>query len=245
MQSIKSIKSIKGSMLMAVGAALLHGSGGGTAAWADAVSAEIRITAYRGTGANANNLGFPYIDLRNTADTADIVGYRITIGDTSYFWDGALINASSQIPASNLTIIAPGSSLDDLAASDDVIHMTFAPGIFTPGTVLSHRNDIDRDAEAGVTETYPVDQPDFRQVLFDLDGSDDSDNALITITFSDGQVIQQRLPDFSSTDENTSAISSSTHNFGYIRLDQVVPEPMSLAMLSGGLLLLTPRRRRG
>lgn len=239
------MQSVKGYMLMAAGAALLLGPGSGTAAQADAVSAEIRITAYRGTGTNANNIGFPYIDLRNTADTADIIDYQITIGDTSYFWDGALINSSSQIPASNLTIVTPGSTLDDLAASHNVIHMTFAPGIFTPGTVLSHRNDIDRDAEEGVTETYPVDQPDFRHVLFDLDGSDDSDNALITITFSDGQVIQQRLPDFSSADENTTAISQSTHNFGYIVLDQVVPEPMSLAMLSGGLLLLMPRRWRG
>lgn len=192
---------------------------------ADDVSATIRVTAYRGSGSNTDNVGFPYIDLTNTSVSADILDYQITIGDTSAFWDTVRINSSSQIFDFEVNLVTPGMELDNMSAADDTIHMTFEPDIFAPGFTLSHRNDIDLDINDGAAgENYTEgnrEATDFRQILFDLDGSDSSDNALITLVFSDGQVISQHLPDFQSSDENSTQIGTSTHNFPTITLDQL------------------------
>jgi hypothetical protein len=193
---------------------------------ADPVSATIRVTAYRGTGPNIDNVGFPYIDLKNTSVSATIVDYKITIGDTSAFWDAAKINTSSEIFPFQVTIVSPEDILDNQYATDDTIHMTFEPDVFFPDFTLSHRNDIDLDINEGAPgEVYTEgsrEATDFRYILFDLDGSDSSDNALITLVFSDGQIISQHLPDFSSLDEDPTLIGTSTHNFPTITLDQLL-----------------------
>ena len=198
------------------------------------VGFDLRITPYRGGGSNAGNFGFPYADLTNTSDSADIVDYQLTIGDESYFWDLSRVNASSQVPSASATNVAPGEVIDNVGG--DVIHYTFAPGVFTPGTTFSHRSDIDRQSEVGAAEVYTENQPDFRNVLFDLGGSDTADNALVTVTYSDGQTLSTRVPEFPA------ATSNDYYSFSFS--GSQVPEPSALCVIGLAAAGALGRRRR-
>jgi hypothetical protein len=64
---------------------------------------------------------------------------------------------------------------------------------FDPGQSVRFRIDIDPDDPDG----FP--HPDFRRVLFDMNGNDPSDNAEVELQFSNGITtarVDQRLPDF-------------------------------------------------
>jgi hypothetical protein len=55
----------------------------------------------------------------------------------------------------------------------------------------------------------------YRQILFDLNGSDKSDNAVVTVTFDDGTVLSDQLPDFAQTSDDVYTFSQSTTTLEY------------------------------
>ncbi len=156
---------------------------------------------------------YPIFQLTNTSALATIESFDLTIGDTAFNFDNARVNAQSS--GTKVTLISPDRDGGGGVRSDI---LSFALGGFTPGSFVEGNTDIDRD-------NFNSDE-DFRQVLFDLNGTDSSDNAVVTVTFDDGTVLSGQLPDFSQTSDEVytfaqSDIDSSTVSLEKIDLDSI------------------------
>lgn len=118
----------------------------------------------------------PWIEVTNAGEsTAQITQFLMTIGDTDFnFSDdhfGNPIFASANNPA--------GIDLDgDIQSSGNQLVIDFTG--FDPGETVRFRVDIDPDDP----DAFP--HPDFRRVLFDMNGSTVTDNAQIQLRYSHG-----------------------------------------------------------
>lgn len=146
-----------------------------------------------------NTYGFdaPRIGLRNTG-AAQITGLQITLGDTSYNFDGVVDNATSGDV--EFTVMNPDVVNDGIRS--DVLEILYTN--FDEGNTWSAVVDFDQDNEG--TEIGSIE--DARLSLFGTEGSGDdgagtTEASQIAVTFEDGFVLQHEFPsNFEDGDDN-------------------------------------------
>lgn len=196
----------------------------------------------------------PYFELRNTSESASITQFSMSIGDMARNFDWASLIEASPGVAVNVT------SVDGVMGGLSSDMLTVSLSGFTPDSFVRFRFGIGSDdPNASFIQ-------DYRKTLFDLDGDDTTDNAMVTVDFKSGDQTEQlvdQLPNF-SMNGLTTAIDMSfpsgpcwdhvlPFNFNANgSIDPVepgpqVPEPGSIALLGLGLVGLVGvglRRRR-
>ena len=122
----------------------------------------------------------PTISITNLSTTSSITGFSITMGNSVFAFGSLLMSAQSStaVATSYLPTNIPGTHANAPTAS-----LTFTD--FTPNQIFNFRADIDRVSDGGISLT------DYKQAL--ASGGDPSLWATIKVTFSDGQVMTQRL----------------------------------------------------
>jgi hypothetical protein len=192
----------------------------------------------------------PYMQLMNTspAGGGEITRFSLTIGD--------LFNNAQHYDWTRIIDHSPGITwqfvMPDTANNgqrSDAIDILFTG--FTPGKLVRFQTDIDNDQ--GAIDLFT----DYRQVLFDLGGNNQSDNAVASTYFREAglppAVAITQLPDFAQVGPT---------NLGYRLLSEcgpesvnpfitggqaiVVPEPATVALFACGMLMLVGvyRQRR-
>lgn len=194
----------------------------------------------------------PYLQLINTSfDTpsAEITRFSLTIGD--------LMNNLHHFDWAKVIDVSPGMTwqfvMPDTVPGNvrsDAIDIVFTG--FTPGKLIRIQTDIDNDQ--GNVDLFT----DFRQVLFDLGGISDSDNAVATASFSAPGFLPNSfalpLPDFAQLGPTNLGFQPRnflgpesvqpfvTQQVGILE----IPEPGTVGLLASGLFVLAcyARRRR-
>jgi hypothetical protein len=214
----------------------------------------------------ARNL--PTICLTNESGTASITQFKMTIGDEQFHFGNTFFNAYAQLGKDT-----PGFSLSATTEDDgDTLVVNFLNGGVGPGKTVNFLFDIDVDAEfANSFYKYP----DYRTVLFDMNGDNyyenagivndpsSGDNAKVSITFSQTGMSNVTttpapFPDPSVLDGSARYVNANMARYGDsdpVRAFPlsggvgVIPEPGSAVLALVGLAGLTlPRmrsRRRG
>ena len=164
---------------------------------------------YKFTIDGSDSTNVPTLTFENLSDDATISSLSITIGNTAYDWDGVRDITGDDI---SYTLITPDYNLNGGLRSS-VIQFTFSG--FDAGESFSFEADVDQYANV---------VRNFEYVLFN-NGS--SDNALITVTFSDGTVLSDYLEDYTLTNDHIYTLSQTT---------AAVPVPSAIILLGIGLL---------
>jgi hypothetical protein len=193
----------------------------------------------------------PYLQLMNTSTTpnAEITRFSLTIGDLMnnlHHFDWAKIIDLS--PGITYQFVIPDAVNGNVRA--DAIDIVFTG--FTPGKLIRFQTDIDNDQ--GNVDLFT----DFRQVLFDLGGSNMSDNATAIAHFSAPgflpNAIPRQLPDFAQVGPTNLGFRllsecgpESVQPFVDITVGElIIPEPGTIGLLACGLMVLgcVAHRRR-
>lgn len=132
----------------------------------------------------------PWIEITNESDsTSQITQFLMTIGDIDFnFSDvhfGDLVMPSDHNPA-DVGLTASVEPSGPEAGNQLMVNFTG----FDPGETVRFRIDIDPDDP----DAFP--HPDFRRVLFDMNGNDPSDNSRMELHYSDGLIGTGRLDDY-------------------------------------------------
>ena len=135
------------------------------------------------------NFNTPTLTLTNTSTVESIVGFTLALEQTEFNFDAYQSFFSS--PGITQTLNRPDSDYNGGLRADD-ISLSFTG--FTPGRSTRSTFDIDQDSSDTIE--------DYRTILFDLNGSEANNNALVTVLFSGGGSLSSRLPDFAQTDDN-------------------------------------------
>lgn len=117
---------------------------------------------------NARNM--PFIELTNLSEQSDIVTLDMTIGDANFLFDFAkLVEASPGVALS----VTQGDTVQN-GVKTGMLKLAFTG--LTPGKFVRFRTDIDSVVGNSLA--------DYRQVMFDLNGGDDADNAEVSVMFT-------------------------------------------------------------
>lgn len=126
----------------------------------------------------SGDLNAPTFDLTNTSDAAEITSLNFTIGDTTSNFDAVLNEVTGGI---SFTLNTP-DAVNNLLDSDN-INIDFTSG-FNPAAVFQFDADVDFDATSDLS--------DFTSVFFNNSAAP---NSVISVSFSDGSVLSQTLPE--------------------------------------------------
>lgn len=204
----------------------------------------------------------PYIELTNEASSSSpITEFRITIGDNRFNFgpvEGTdLVKLGSTTPGVSLAANTTGSLGDELV-------VTIGNGGLLPGQLVRFKINLDVDPAyaAQYAASFGASQPDFRTVLFDMNGvnvydgttnASSADNAQAFVTFNPGGKSNTAVFE----DETVAAGQYFNNNLReYRAMDpvlifqlegQLIPEPTSIGLAMLGLvagLLMRGRSRR-
>ncbi|MDC0936544.1 PEP-CTERM sorting domain-containing protein [Pirellulales bacterium] len=184
----------------------------------------------------------PFLEVQNNNNsTANITEIRLTIGDTDFNFTDAVLGEFAVLGTTTPNVVIDNST------GGDVLVVQFGDGGLAPGEVARFQFDIDADPDV---EAFV--HPDYRTVLFDVNGNDDTDNSIASVVFADAgeegeDVVQERrFPDFQQNGPIfANAIIrpySIMENVEYFGLP--VPEPTSFAMLALIGLGMTATKRK-
>ena len=184
----------------------------------------------------------PYLQLMNTSPTqgAEITRFSLTIGDLMnnlHHFDWAKIIDHS--PGITWQFVMPDAVNGNVRS--DAIDIVFTG--FTPGKLIRFQTDIDNDQ--GNVDLFT----DFRQILFDLGGTNMSDNAVATAHFTAPGllpgVVARQLPDFAQVGPTNLGFRllsecgpESVQPFVDVTVGQLIPEPGTVGLLACGLIAL-------
>jgi hypothetical protein len=204
----------------------------------------------------------PYIELLNEAEsTSPITEFRLTIGDNRFNFG----------PVENTNLVLLGSTTPGFALSattagglGDELVVAIGNGGLLPGQLLRFKINLDVDPAYAATyaASFGDSQPDFRTVLFDMNGNNvydgvvntsSADNAQASVVFNPGGTSQA----VAFADETVAAGQYFNSNLReYRAMDPVlifqvgggeIPEPTSIGLAMLGLtvgMLLRGRSRR-
>jgi hypothetical protein len=193
----------------------------------------------------------PYLQLINTSfgtPGAEITRFSLTIGDLMnnlHHFDWAKVIDVS--PGMTWQFVMPDAVNGNVRS--DAIDIVFTG--FTAGKLIRIQTDIDNDQ--GNVDIFT----DFRQVLFDLGGSSDADNAKATASFSAPGFLPGsfglNLPEFAQlgpTNLGFRLLSEcgpeSVQPYVAQTVGQLIPEPGTIGLLACGLMVFgcVAHRRR-
>jgi hypothetical protein len=205
----------------------------------------------------------PTLELTNTSTTNSITQLKLTIGDTRFHFSDDLFSAAVML--GNTT---PGFDLSSSAISANGNELTVdINGGLAPGELVRFR--IDLDVDAGLDDPPFFEHPDFRTVLFDMNGCNvydnntgcgspnSADNAQATAMFSAGpQIGPLSFPDATVTGTQAQFFNDNFREYGIMEgVDIfeigdgfVIPEPagavLAVISLLGGMLCSGRSRSR-
>jgi hypothetical protein len=203
----------------------------------------------------------PYLELTNAATSTDpITEFHITIGDNRFNFapiNGNLATLGSSTPGFALTSSTAGGAGDELVVN-------IGNGGLLPGQTVrfKFKIGIDPSFAAGYAASFGSSLPDYRTVLFDMNGInvydgtsgfDDKDNSKAHVVFGTGttspdSVFPDAIVPVGQYYNSNLRSYSATDPVNLFTLDgaAVVPEPASLGLVMLGIagLFLKPRSRQ-
>ncbi|MEX2091363.1 MAG: hypothetical protein WD971_01735 [Pirellulales bacterium] len=211
----------------------------------------------------ARNL--PFICLTNESATASITEFKMTIGDEQFHFANSLMGMYAKLGKDN-AVLALSSTVAD---GGDTLVVNFLNGGIAPGQTVDFQLDIDADAQfANAFFT----NPDYRTVLFDMNGDNyyenagvvndpsTDDNAEVSITFAmsgmpNVTVGPATFADAPVLDGSAGFVNANRARYGdsdpirafALSGGSAIPEPGAIVLGLIGLLGMTPqwaRRRR-
>jgi PEP-CTERM motif len=135
----------------------------------------------------------PFLELQNdSTSTSPITEFHLTIGDTLFHFDCAMLHSCAMLASStpNIDLTSAVSAIAGKAGSTsgDQLDLTIGNGGLQPGQVLRFKISLAQDAGENLFA-----HPDFRTVLFDMNGKNvyngnliqdsTTDNAQLTAVF--------------------------------------------------------------
>ncbi len=206
----------------------------------------------------------PHISLTNESATANITQFKMTIGDEQFHFANSFMDTFAKLDSET-----PGFSLSSLVEDDgNTLVVNFLNGGLDPGDTVHFKIELGVDA-AFAGSLYP--HPDYRTVLFDMNGDNiyenagivhqvsTADNAKVSLKFEMAgmpSVTVGPVPfeDPSVVDGSAGYVNNSLARYGQsdpvraftLSGGSVVPEPGSMALALFGLMAMAPRfsRRR-
>ena len=213
-----------------------------------------------------NDRNMPYLELLNDlASDAPITEFRMTIGDDKFHFANDFMGEYVMLAASTL-----GFDLDSSTADNGDELVVKINGGLDPGEVVRFKIDLDVDA-AYEGQIFP--HPDFRTVLFDMNGNNvyegglihfsETDNAQVNVKFEmpgmppvtvgpatfEDQIVADVSGQYYNNIYRRYGIMEPVHTFLVGAAGTVVPEPSSLSLgvfgcLGGAVMGVRARRRR-
>lgn len=173
----------------------------------------------------------PFIEVKNTSAEGsgqNLTMFTMTIGDTDYSFGDSVLGDYAVTGYSTPGVIASTS-----APGGDELAISFAGDGLAPGEVA--RFQIDLDPDPGL-DLYV--HPDFRFVLFDMNGGDDSDNSQLSGVFSTSGLGTQSIIDTVIPDPIAALVATEGSIRSYDTQEPVdmfggealIPEPSSLLL---------------
>jgi hypothetical protein len=204
----------------------------------------------------------PFICLTNESATAAITQFKMTIGDEQFHFADSLMGMFAKLGRET-----PGFGLSSTTENDgNTLVVNFLNGGLQPGQTVDFQFDIDVDSQFA-NAFYQ--HPDYRTVLFDMNGDNlymnagivnevsETDNAKVSLKFEMAGMPSVTIgptpfDDPSVVDGSARFVNASLARYGEsdpIRAfslsgGSVVPEPQSLVLAVVSLLGLTLPRAR-
>jgi hypothetical protein len=204
----------------------------------------------------------PFICLTNESATASITQFKMTIGDEQFNFGNSIFGTYAKL-GKEFPTLNIASSIQD---GGNTLIVDFLNGGLAPGQTVDFQIDLDIDAQfAGAFYKHP----DYRTVLFDMNGDnhylnagitndpDSSDNAKVTLTFAQtGQPSLQTLPtpfnDPAVLDGSSRYVNANLARYGdsdpirafSLAGGTAIPEPASAALALFGLVAMLPQFAR-
>lgn len=200
----------------------------------------------------------PFIQITSEADDLQpIKEFRMSIGDTNFFFDTAFLGKgqtnAAHIPTTGFPALA-GSSNPDLDFTSfvtnggDELVIQFAGDGLGPGESAIVQVDISPDDPTDVANRLAS----YSTVFFNVNAGDDiTGNSIVTLEYGNGQMASVQLPNLSLDSDMAPSVSAPRPyatmqtNTPLVPLDieDPIPEPTTGLLALGGLMLASARRR--